>query len=1182
MAAASDHQSSARRPFAGLLGWTDRLPGFKRIRPAAPSGIRYAGNLVDVFASFISLDNQVDRAEAEVALDLLRHAFPEADHRWLARRLQRALQKPQSPATLGRSLSHELSDVEIVSLGLQLYLLVIASSSAFRVQSAFTEVMRGLGAESVGNAILAEMNDASQQVPLPFEKISFSAHQDADVMLPGGLAGFAFQVYRSEDIILIRNSGEHPIWISGSSLEPGQVHRLRSHQNIGLPDWTLSSDDISFFLNASRTGHRQSLYLNENGSTVTAERTRSRLSTIKLDFGLNVHLEALGKTEISLQSGKVITPGATYRLPVSEKLTLAGGAETSLESLRKQAMETGSRFKMDSGRQECIVSNDPTAIRRGDVLLSSGLARRTVLKINYNTQSAEGNLSIVSAQRTVLVNGQPVRSNCKLVDGSLIRISASQAVRCRFSEGLLDEERAVIRTLAIENLHHCFGADKTVLNNVSFSVKRGEMLCIMGPSGSGKSTLLSALAGHLQPNRGKIRLNGISLYDQRSKLIPFIASMPQEEALNPQLTVRQHLFHACTVRRPHLSSNEHFKRVESILAELALQPLARRQVGSAEEKTLSGGERSRLNLGLDLGSAAEIFLFDEPISGLSSKDSEHVTETLHTLSRDNIVIATVHRPGARVLRMFDKVLMLDQEGRVAFFGTPLAMSRYFFDACKDLNVLSPARRRNQELGHIDADFVFDVLETPLHGRASREGGGVRRFPSTFWQERFEGSQLMDEVTKGENPELSNPGDLVLDDDRMAIPTRTRRQRSTEWIRLFRTHLHRSLVSKFRNRGTVYSILLESPLLALLIGATLRASPEGPYEFSSSLHLPVYLFLTVTIGMFLGLTNSATEILRDSPLLRRERNCRTGTFLYVSAKFIALSVPALLQCGIYTWLGHMMLDIHGMFFMHWGWMTLTALCGTAMALTISAIVMTERAALSSVPLLLVPQILLAGALVPFGEMNRGLFQGGDKGREQGSEPIPARFMPLRYAYEGMMVTQATENPFEQQRRKIQADIDPLKERSNNQLTSNNGKDLSPDENQRLKILTESLTRLMASEAISASEAFKVASAIADAGRRESMDSLLAIAPYPDDETISTKPARDFFVNKRTDLLVSKAEIDRLDYRKQSNRSIFLAERKYWLGLDSGTIHACLWVLAGFTTLCLLLTTLFLQMRSQRVR
>lgn len=1144
--------------------------------------MKHAGSLVDVFASFVSLDSRVDRAEAEVALDLLRHAFPEADHRWLARRLHRALASPQSPSVVAAALRNELDRDECVSLGLQLYLLVVASSSAFRGKDAFSKVMRSLDSEDIGSAIIAEMNGEKTTLPLPFDKITFATGEHSDVIMPASMAGFAFCAYRSQDLILIHNLGEQPIWISGSSLEPGQILRLRQHQSIGLPVWTLSADDITFFLNAARTGHRQTLYLNEHGNKLTAERSRSRQSTVKLDFGLNVRVEALAETNISLALGKTLVPGEIYKLPVLESLVLNGGSEASMESLRKQAMETGSRFKMDAGRQECLVSNDPSALKRGDVLLSAGLARRAILKINYNPQTAEGNLTIIKAERTVMVNGQPVRRQCKLVDGSLIRLSANQAVRCRFSEGLLDEERAVIRELIVENVNHRFGNDKVVLDNVSFSIKRGEMLCIMGPSGSGKSTLLSTLAGHLKPNRGRIRLNGVSLYDHRARLAPFIASMPQEEALNPQLTVRQHLIHASTIRRPHLSSVEHSKRVDSILAELALQPLARRRVGSAGEKTLSGGERSRLNLGLDLGSTAEILLFDEPISGLSSKDSEHVTETLHALSRDNIVIASIHRPGAKVLRMFDKVLMLDQGGRIAFFGNPVAMGHYFREASRELKIVPPTRLQNQQNQLVDADFVFDVLETPLHGLAGRESGGVRRFPSTFWQERFESNQLIDEVAKGENPEQSNLGDVLLGDDHMAVPTRTRRQRGAEWIRLFRTHLHRSLISKFRNRGTIYSILIESPLLALLIGATLRASPEGSYSFHSSLHLPVYLFLTATIGMFLGLTNSATEILRDSPMLRRERNCRPGTLLYVAAKFIALAIPALLQCGIYTWIGHMMLDIHGMFLIHWGWMTATALCGTAMALAISSIVTTERAALSSVPLLLVPQILLAGALVSFDEMNRGLFEGGDKGRAYGLEPIPARFMPLRYSYEGMMVSQATENPFEQQRRKIQQKIDPLKERNDRRLSGEEDQGLKPKESKRLKILTEALTRLMASEAETVKGAGNVSRAITHAGRSKDMDTLLAIPPYPEDESIATKPVRDFFVNNRTDLLVGKSEIDRIDYRKNTKRSIFLAEWKYWLGSTSKTTHACLWILGGCTSLCLLITTAFLQIRSQRVR
>ena len=245
----------------------------------------------------------------------------------------------------------------------------------------------------------------------------------------------------------------------------------------------------------------------------------------------------------------------------------------------------------------------------------------------------------------------------------------------------------------------------------------------------------------------------------------------------------------------------------------------------------------------------------------------------------------------------------------------------------------------------------------------------------------------------------------------------------------------------------------------------------------------------------------------------------------------------------------MLEVHGMFLLHWGWMTVITLCGTAMAMVVSAVVTTERAALSSVPLLLIPQILLAGALVSFEEMNRGMFEGADDGRAAGIEPIPARLMPLRYAYEGMMVNQAAENPFEKNRRKIQARIDPLKKKVETQLAGDKSKKLNPKENARLDILKEALRRLMAAEAEDYKKARDLAEKITQTGRKKSMDELLAISPYPDDEGIETQPLSEFFVNSRTDLLVGKAELDRIDWRQENKRLILMICRicryGFWL-------------------------------------
>ena len=1175
VATTQDHAPRKRRRFKDCA---KRIPLLRNFCTTTQGGSRYTAGLIDIFASFAALDHKVDRAEAEVTLDLLRHAFPEADHRWLARRLYRALASPQAPEKVARSLRKELEADEHVSLGLQLHLLVVAADSSPLGKEAFSKVMRSLRAVEVGNSIINEMEDKKHTSPLPFDKVVFSTTPNNGVLLPPSSSDFEFCIYRSKDLTLIRNTADEPLWISGSSLVKGQSIRLRQHQNISLPEWTLTMDDISFFLNSALTGHSHTLYLTENGDQLTSERVKSKQSALKLDFGLNIKATALTKTGIRLSSGEAFTPEKTHLLSMWDSILLENGSPISLEPLRKQAMATGRRFRMDAGRQECLVSNDPSALKRGDVLLSPDLAPRVILKIRYNPQTAEGHLEIISSERSVLINDQPVRSEGTLKDGALIRLSTNQAVRCRFSENVLDEERTVINDLHVVSLSHSYG-NHTVLDNVEFSVNRGEMLCIMGPSGSGKSTLLSTIAGHLEPRRGHVRLNGTSLYQQRKELAPFIASMPQEEALNPLLTVREHLRHASMVRRPHLAHIEHIKRVDTILGQLALQPLAHRKVGSPGEKTLSGGERSRLNLGLDLSSSAEIYLFDEPISGLSSKDSEHVAETLHTLSRDKIVIASLHRPGARVLRLFDKVLLLDTGGRIAFFGPPAEMHQYFREASEELQIVTPQRLQTQQTD--GADFVFDVLETPLYEQAGRETESVRRFPPTFWQERFEGSQLVEEVERGESPIQNAPDTSATDQSQIATPSQSRgRQSIFEWERLLRTHFYRTMLSKFRNQGTIYSILLEAPILALLIGITLRASPEGSYSFNSGLHLPVYIFLTVTVGMFLGLTNSATEILRDLPILRRERNCRTGTLLYVTAKFLALGILAALQCALYTWVGHEMLDICNMFISHWLWMTTTALCGTAMALVISSIVKTERAALSAVPLLLVPQLLLAGALVSFDEMNRGMFEGAADGRAAGAEPVPARVMPLRYAFEGMMISQATDNCFEKERRKIQAKIDPLKEIEEKRYNGDLSQELTPEQSERYETLKQSILILMGSQANSSSEAKSLIKKISHAGRKRNIDQLAAISPYPQAESEITKSTADFFVNARTDLLISKAEIDRVDYREKTKRNIFLAEWKYWFGITTKTTTVCLWMLGISIGICLALTTFLLHRKKNK--
>lgn len=1114
--------------------WLRVIPGIARLRALRPGADAHVGHLVDAFAAFAMIDDHLNPAEAELILDLLRSAFPEVDHGWLRRRLQRAVRSPQPLQAISMELKAALDDAGKLAVGLQLFTLVDASGRTERGWAAFDVFMRRLGRPDYGAAILREMRDSEgdpDDAELPYERLRFGG-EGAEVVLPplAVVAGQEFRVYRTGDLVLVRNTGAAPLWVRGRSLETGAFLRVRERQPLVVPGWTLSHEDLMFFLNVKRTGAVPSIYLEASAGGMVAERSRGRLSAVRVSFGLEPVVEVLKDTRLRVGTREPLRRGQTIRCRNHDRLGEPEGVGCSINELRRRAAQSGSRFRMAGDRQEYLVSNDPEALGSGDLLLGGLLAPRCVLFIRYEPERAEGLLEVREADGAVVVDGQVARGRAVLHDGSLIRLSGSQAVRCRFGEGFIDEERTQIESLVVEDLVHDFGPKARALDHVNFEVKRGEMLCIIGPSGSGKSTLLAVLSGQLRPTRGKVQLNGVQLYHQRARLVPFIAYMPQEDALNAQLTVREHLRHAVTIRRPGLTLAEHERRVDSALAELGLQALAGRRVGAVGDKSLSGGERSRLNLGLDLGSRAEVFLFDEPISGLSSKDSEHVVETVRSLSREKIVVASLHRPGAQVLRLFDKVLLLDSGGCVPYFGTPAGLVEYFREACRELCVVHPGLAGGTALG---ADFVFDVLETPLSAiGGSFAAGSARRFPPVFWQERYESVAL----TRSLQPEPGPVSRLSGGPSVAGLPLPLRQERRLRrLLAVFATHFLRSLLSKVRSRGTIYSLCIEAPVLAALVSITLRSSPAGEYAFATALHLPAYLFLSVTVAMFLGLTNSATEILRDRPVLRRERNCQQSALSYVGAKFVALGMVAALQCLIYVLVGSGFLEIEGMFLAHWLWMTLTALTGTAMALVVSTMVKTERAALTAVPLLLVPQMLLAGALVPYREMNRGMFENVGLNRERGGSPVPALVMPLRYAYEGLVVTQATRNPFELERIRLQRRIDAIADRE-----AESGIPATTAELQRFELLKEGVRRLLAVGASDADDAGDLIRRIVRLSKSGSKQDLERIKVWPEDP--KARAASEFFVNDRIDLMVREAETFRQDYRNTEYRNIFLALKK----------------------------------------
>src|SRR5204862_7141275 len=189
----------------------------------------------------------------------------------------------------------------------------------------------------------------------------------------------------------------------------------------------------------------------------------------------------------------------------------------------------------------------------------------------------------------------------------------------------------------------------------------------------------------------------------------------------------------------------------------------------------------------------------------------------------------------------------------------------------------------------------------------------------------------------------------------------------EWTQ-FRALLRRSFISKLRNRANIWITTCAAPVLALLIGSLLRYSESGKYDFASAFHVPTYLFLGLLVVMFLGLTNSADDIIRDRPVLQRERNLNVRLPYYVFSKFVSLGFFALIQCILFVAIGNYILAIRGMFWIDLGVMLMTAMGGVALGLVISSIVADPKTAANIVPLVLIAQIIMGGALIKYEGMN----------------------------------------------------------------------------------------------------------------------------------------------------------------------------------------------------------------------
>src|SRR5438128_858401 len=1130
--------------------------------------------LIQVLAGFTKADGVIMEEEIDSSLGFLRYDYPEAVYSELRQLFRQALYEQQDLAVMAQKLGAQLSTERKIMLGVQLYDLISQAGLKQEQVVAFYSFMSQLGMAAQAIDIVYQLNASEDSDPSiyqhgasPLESLSFGTNGKADVTLKSLTGSDRLMAFRYRDLILLKNYSGQNVSVRGRPLVRGGFCRIYPGQRILAGDQVLSYQELAQYFNAKKNVSLPQIFIrvNKDSDEVELERSRTRETSLRVTFGLKVRVKALRDVDAEL-NGVKLTAGMQVEATLEDKIIFHNDSEMDLMDLRRRARALGGRFQLKASKSEYLVSNDPSRLDAGDILLSPGTSGDVLLKIFCDYDQRAGLLEVIEADRPILVGDTSVRTTAPLRDGDTIRIDIGQFLRCNFSERIIEEERNIIRTLEVNEVTHRFGNGEIGLEGNSFSVTRGELVCVMGACGSGKSTLLKVLAGQLQPTSGEVILNGQSLYPNLDMLKRYISYMPQEDAFDGQLTIGENLLFAASIRSPHLSRRDRTRRLDAKLIELGLGERRDAVVGSPDKKLLSGGERKRLNIGLDLIGMSDVYLFDEPTSGLSSKDSEHVMEIIRGMAHNKIIIVTIHQPSSKIFQMFHKAILLDKGGRLVFFGTPSDMLRYFAEA-EHQHQFGAELGACPSCGTTRPEFIFDVLETPLRDLSgdiiyeeNSRGQLVasRRYSPEFWRDKYEAFRLIQDV-KQVSLRQEPAGPLtVAPVQRKRLPLRWH----DEWTQ-FRTLLRRSFLSKLRNRANLIITIGVSPVLALLIATTLRYSDSGKYDFASAYHIPTFLFLSLIVVMFLGLTNSADDIIRDRAVLQRERNLNVRLPYYVISKTLTLGVFALIQSVLFVLIGNYVLEIRGMFWADLGIMLITAMGGVSLGLVVSSLVADPKTAANIVPLVLIPQIIMGGALIKYEDMNRNLalvyaithwvseHPSKEHAKEMESKlqvPFICQFVAMRWSYEELVVAQAKLNPLTRRQERAQREIDRIVAQHRQGAA----------DSKRLDDLKETLAVLSGLEAKSAGELDRYLGLIDQVldRKRPFERSLFKSALGP-------VTAEQLYLNQKVSDLISNAEMEQNDYRRSSRPNVFFGPEKRHLGIKVGVFFFNTIVLIGST-------------------
>jgi len=533
---------------------------------------------------------------------------------------------------------------------------------------------------------------------------------------------------------------------------------------------------------------------------------------------------------------------------------------------------------------------------------------------------------------------------------------------------------------------HQFPNGTVALRELKIAETSGNLVGIMGASGSGKTTLLTLLSGLDTPTQGEILINGKSLEKDAKELEGVIGFVPQDDLLIEDLTVYQNLYFNAHLCFKGMGDNEIALKISRVLVALGLEEIKHVKVGTPLNKKISGGQRKRLNIALELIREPAVLFLDEPTSGLSSRDSENVMDLLKELTfKGKLVFVVIHQPSSDIFKMFDKLMILDTGGYPAYYGNPVEAVMYFKQVTNQIN---SEVGECYACGSVNPETIFNLIELKEideYGNYTSQ----RKIKPMQYYERYKEKFL--------NAAVNNPVTHAIKKLHQ-IPTKL-----TQTAVFFK----RDLLSKLANRQYILINLLEVPALALFLSLLIRYINKGKsdgYTYMHNDNIPAFFFMAIISALLVGLTVSAEEIYKDQKILKRERFLHLSRLSYLVSKVSLLFILSLIQTVLFTAIGFLILGISDNV-LHFGLMLFSVFCfANLFGLILSSTFNSPVTIYIIVPLIIIPQMILGGAMFNFSKLNEWM-GGGYK------VPAVSNVMVSKWAYEGIAVDMFVNSSFE---------------------------------------------------------------------------------------------------------------------------------------------------------------------------